>query len=725
MYPSGHPSLQPAAAAVVARAEQLLADRPQIAFGVARRQLIIEGVATNPAQLVLRRLAEGLHRHHLGAVSILRGVTPDEVGEALRALSREPEQHGPLGLEPDEVYRSWPHLRLHPLSFGGLALVGDAALTNRKTGESNDTRSVELWIGLARAAMAGETENAAPETEPTAVARAIDEHPPVEAYDQVVIGYLLQIARELRTSAGPEAQALQRRTARLISSLNPETLRRLVEMSGDLAQRRQFVLDAAHGMAVDSVIEIVKAAADASGQPISDGLVRMLSKLAAHAEWGPTKRDRQPMWRCANRSDNCSNGWELADPNPGRLRQAAPASGHDLEAAQSEAGAVTVEHRPDPVRMVQISLESGDTGPMITRAVDRAIAEGQVPTLLALAAPEAVTRPTPAEHSSRGWRGPKQCGCCSSGAGGLREPRSAAAGAAIRVRRGAARCARRLGGPDHAAEAAGPADRAAARDRAVARGDARRRALVRTAEHAGAVRTARQAARRAALVRAAAHPDVRVRQEAVRLQLRMPCGREAAVRAALDCGASWPGACRTGSASSSIARRTWWIASVQSPPIAPARRPCACSRPGAGPVQRSRGRWRRCWRWPTAGDAARASRLAPIPGHGRGAARPCRRVALRRARRSAAPAGGGIGRSRRPPGRFARKHPMSDPARFLNALGHALAVMTLYPAEHPSREGADRRGVPGARRPLLGARSRRRSPSSRTKWCSAASGCAS
>jgi putative nucleotidyltransferase with HDIG domain len=31
---------------------------------------------------------------------------------------------------------------------------------------------------------------------------------------------------------------------------------------------------------------------------------------------------------------------------------------------------------------------------------------------------------------------------------------------------------------------------------------------------------------------------------------------------------------------------------------------------------------------------------------------------------------------------------VSDPARFLNALGHSLAVMTLYPADHPSREGA-------------------------------------
>jgi hypothetical protein len=31
---------------------------------------------------------------------------------------------------------------------------------------------------------------------------------------------------------------------------------------------------------------------------------------------------------------------------------------------------------------------------------------------------------------------------------------------------------------------------------------------------------------------------------------------------------------------------------------------------------------------------------------------------------------------------------MSEPAVFLNAFAHALAVMTLYPGAHPSRESA-------------------------------------
>lgn len=97
MYPSGHPSLEPAAAGVATRAASLLADRGQIAFGVARRQLVIEGVATNPSQPVLRRLAASLHRHHLGAVTFERGVAAQEITEALRVLSQEPEQHGALG----------------------------------------------------------------------------------------------------------------------------------------------------------------------------------------------------------------------------------------------------------------------------------------------------------------------------------------------------------------------------------------------------------------------------------------------------------------------------------------------------------------------------------------------------------------------------------------------------------------------------------------------------
>ena len=96
MYPSGHPSLGPAVASVVRHAERLLQDRATIAFGVARRQLIIEGVTTDPNQPVLRRLAEGLHGHHLGAISVTRGIEASR-SRSLRAFRQNQNATGRWG----------------------------------------------------------------------------------------------------------------------------------------------------------------------------------------------------------------------------------------------------------------------------------------------------------------------------------------------------------------------------------------------------------------------------------------------------------------------------------------------------------------------------------------------------------------------------------------------------------------------------------------------------
>jgi hypothetical protein len=382
MYPSSHPSLGPAAASVVRRAERLLEDRPSIAFGVARYQLIIEGVATDPNQPVLRRLAEGLHRHHLGAISVSRGVQPEEIGSALLALSTVAERDGPLGLAAADRRLVWPHVRLHPLTFDRLELLGDAPIDGGGSGGASGSRAAELWIGLARAAMASDqpVEAAAPiAAEPAVVAKAIDQHQGEAAYDQVIVGYLLQIAKELKGASRGEGAALRRRTARLIGALRPETLRRLVEMGGDVAQRRAFMLDATNGMAVDAVVEILKAAADAEGQTISHGLVRMLSKLAVHAELG--EEQVRPLADRALREqvERLLSGWQLEDPNPDGYGKVLQHLANSTSASKApSARSVAQPDSDDTLRIVKMSLEVGEFGPLVVRAVDRAISEGAV-----------------------------------------------------------------------------------------------------------------------------------------------------------------------------------------------------------------------------------------------------------------------------------------------------------------------------------------------------------
>src|SRR2546430_8824502 len=85
MYPEGHPSLAPAVAGVTPRAALLLEDRATISLGVARNQLVIEGVATDPKHPVLRELAGRPHPPHPGAHTFRRGLRPTEGAGALPA----------------------------------------------------------------------------------------------------------------------------------------------------------------------------------------------------------------------------------------------------------------------------------------------------------------------------------------------------------------------------------------------------------------------------------------------------------------------------------------------------------------------------------------------------------------------------------------------------------------------------------------------------------------
>ncbi len=357
-----------------------------IALGVARRQLIVDGVTTDPEQPVLRRLAEGLHRHHIGAISISRGVQPQEFDDALRALAAEADRSGPIGLKGDRRLIEWPHLTLHPLTFDGLALVDDGTGTGHG-GHSQAAMDAELWVALARAALSAD--ESSPEgvdvSDPGAVARAIDEHSQAGTYDQVIVGYLFQIAQELKTASGEKADQLRKKTSQLVASVRPETLNRLVNMGGDRARRGRFVLDATHGMAVDAVIEIVKAAADASGQTISHGLVRMLSKLALHAELGSERARPRADAELREQVGRLLENWDLQDPNPeeyGRvLQHLATTTAHHRPHL-----AAKVTQAPEPVRLVQMSLESGAVGPLVQKALDALVHAGQAKAVTELLA---------------------------------------------------------------------------------------------------------------------------------------------------------------------------------------------------------------------------------------------------------------------------------------------------------------------------------------------------
>ena len=386
IYPPGHPMLAGATSGISRRLEALLTNRASLSLGVARQQLVIEGVATDENNPVLRDLAARLHRHHLGAIKFTAGVTAAEVADALATVAVDIGRLArPLGLEGPDVLQRWEHVRLFPLTFEQLQLLDEdpddtAAANDQMRGDRS--RAAQLWIGLARAAIAVDsTETASDEaesTDPVHVAKAIDEHKKDAAYDQVVVGYLLQIAEELKAKGGKDAAALQKRISRLVATLQPDTLSRLLRMGGDARQRKKFVLDATQGMAVDAVVELVQAAADTSGQNVSHSLVRMLSKLAVHADEGA------PLGRAAadgalrDSVHKLISNWTLEDPNPDgyrkaleKMSQAAPVfqTGDDVYPCEPERllkMGIEIEMLGDPVWRALNALQTADDiGPLL------------------------------------------------------------------------------------------------------------------------------------------------------------------------------------------------------------------------------------------------------------------------------------------------------------------------------------------------------------------------
>jgi hypothetical protein len=419
MYPGGHPTLAPASEGVARRLEGLLAERGTLSLGVARDQLVIEGVATDPRHPVLKDLAERLHRHHLGAVSFTRGVGGQEIDESLKLLAVDAGRVGaePLGLKPLNKIASWAHIRLFPLTFDRLQLLdaeeGEGAPEEK--GSAPSTKSAQLWVGLARAALASEdvakpapepggsgesgageggakapltdaeidtaleavapaAEITAADAKPEVVAKAIEGHERGTAYDQVIVGYMLQIADELKTAGGSGAVALKKRMSRLIGALDRTTLSRLLDMGGDLTQRRQFLLDASQGMAVDAVVDLVRAASG-TGAPISRSMLRMLTKLGYHAERGPAASRGIAETNLREQVAELVEGWALADPNPdgyaAALEKMATASPALLAPGEAQYGA-------EPLRMLEMACEAGATGAAVKRAMDELVSAGQL-----------------------------------------------------------------------------------------------------------------------------------------------------------------------------------------------------------------------------------------------------------------------------------------------------------------------------------------------------------
>jgi hypothetical protein len=363
MYPPGHPSLIPVVENIVGRLREVFEGRRTLSIGVAQRQLVIEGVATDQRHPVLSDLARRLHEHQLSALSFERGVRAQDVSELLAALASETERGGtPLGLLPPDEAPRWEHASLYRVGYERLE-IQDAGTAG---GGGQADRATALWLGLAQAALASdEPLDVVPDA--VEIARSISAHRKESAYDQVIVGYLLQLADELKGAEGAESEKVRRRLSRLIGELDDDTLGRLVHFGGDSQQRRRFLLDANESLTVDSVVKVLSAAAKSSEQSISHSMTRLLTKLAAHAEHGRGMQRSKADTALRENVESLISGWELKDPNPEAYTNVLNAIARAAPIFEAHEG--DEDPLAGALRLVQMGIELNAWGPIVAKAM--------------------------------------------------------------------------------------------------------------------------------------------------------------------------------------------------------------------------------------------------------------------------------------------------------------------------------------------------------------------
>jgi hypothetical protein len=364
MYPPGHPHLQNSAVRFVNKMTSLLQTRDSVTLGVARHRLVIESVTTDPSNALLRDLAHRLHRHRIASVQLIRGATLEEVEAVLTALSEDPQRgDGPIGRRLNQVGH-WDHIRLRGMGFDKFTLrsSGPSPVVSEASAAERDA-----WVELARLALSTEAgDAAADDADPLVVAQAIGQKAGEVAYDRVVLGYLSKVAEEMSGRRNAGEDQLGQRLSKMIGALDPDTLRRLLETGADMAGRRKFALNASQILAADAVMEVVEAAAQATNQTISHNLLRLLHKLAHHAEEGTTEVRQNADRALRNNVARLIGDWELEDPNP--TRYTAILEGM-VRTSPDEPGVIS-ENGCEPEILVKMALELGAVGPAVYAAVN-------------------------------------------------------------------------------------------------------------------------------------------------------------------------------------------------------------------------------------------------------------------------------------------------------------------------------------------------------------------
>lgn len=393
-YPADHPALEPVLDEVVVALDDLLDGDERLTVGVATDRLVTEDGESDPDHTLLRSLATRLHEHEMARVTFLADADAEELSDFLGEVSARPEADAEPVAGRRDVTDRWSHVLVEPIRYEELSMADE--LEDVPLEEIEEGRARELWIGLARAALAEEVEALAADGEPdidTPTEELTDEDLPaagtivaalegISARDvraRAVAARLLAVAERLNLQTGGEEEdEVRARFRRLMGDLSAGARGRLLQAAPE-RNRQAFLQATVDWLPPDQVLDLVEQMADQNDLGISYHMLNLLSKLATHVGVMEEARDPEAENAFRDQVRNLVSGWrrnieapdgEAAGP---KLPGSPTGPGDDLFG-----GVVEV----DPHRVVQTALEVDVLGIAGDTAVDEILDAGHVGRVL-------------------------------------------------------------------------------------------------------------------------------------------------------------------------------------------------------------------------------------------------------------------------------------------------------------------------------------------------------
>jgi hypothetical protein len=380
LYPSNHPALRGSSAALSELVSEV-AGSAELVVQVGREQLSVDGGLTDVDSPALASLTEHLHRHRVAAISLSGDISSVEVEELLAALSLDPHEEDGSPLAD----REWSHIRIVFVQYDQLAMdeEGDGRLPEGEMGG--------VWLALAQSAL---TEDSTPQEAVSAarLARDIEAQCEDKRYARGVTQHLLEVEQAIESSPGQTAE-LRDLTSELVSRLNPEALRQLLNAGTNPEERRQLLAGASSTLGAGAVVKLLREVAELEECQIPHTVWLMLAKLARYADNGSPDQRRNAAKLVRNQVGQLLADWDVSAYAPEdytSVLEAMSAEGSAVHRSGSGRSRASVE----PLRLVEMGIEVDETSGFVGESFSRLVDEKSVAALLDVL--EAAPRENPA-----------------------------------------------------------------------------------------------------------------------------------------------------------------------------------------------------------------------------------------------------------------------------------------------------------------------------------------